>query len=74
MTAATMRNPGTSAVLSFLIPGLGQVYNGDFLRGLFWVVITTGSWILTAGLFGWPFHLLSAFTAYRRAERKNQER
>ena len=72
MTAAAPRQPGTAAVLSFLIPGLGQIYNGDFLRGVFWFVITTGSWILTVGLFGWPFHLLSAFTAYRRAERKNR--
>jgi TM2 domain-containing membrane protein YozV len=70
--AAPLRHPGTAAVLSFLIPGLGQIYNGDFLRGLFWLVVSAGSWILTAGLFGWPFHLLSAFTAYRRAERKNR--
>jgi TM2 domain-containing membrane protein YozV len=74
MTTGAARHPGTAAVLSFLIPGLGQIYNGDFLRGLFWLVITTGSWILTVGLFGWPFHLLASFTAYRRAERKNRER
>ena len=24
--------PGTAAVLSLLIPGVGQIYNGDFLR------------------------------------------
>ena len=28
-----MHNPGTAAVLSLLIPGVGQIYNGDFLRG-----------------------------------------
>jgi TM2 domain-containing membrane protein YozV len=27
-----MRNPGTAAVLSAVIPGIGQFYNGDFLR------------------------------------------
>ena len=27
-------NPGVAAVLSFLIPGLGQFYNGKFLRGI----------------------------------------
>ena len=31
--------PGTAAVLSFFIPGVGQIYNGAFLRGIFWVSI-----------------------------------
>ena len=33
-------NPGVAAVLSLVIPGVGQIYNGDFLRGVFWLVIT----------------------------------
>jgi TM2 domain-containing membrane protein YozV len=65
--------PGPAAVLSLLIPGVGQIYNGDFLRGIFWLIITPGFWIGTAGLFGWPFHLISAYTAYHRAQRKNAE-
>jgi TM2 domain-containing membrane protein YozV len=64
-------NPGLAAVLSLLIPGVGQIYNGDFLRGIFWLIVTPGFWIGTAGLFGWPFHLISAFTAHLRARRKN---
>jgi hypothetical protein len=35
-----MKNPGTAAVLSFFIPGVGQIYNGEFLRGLFWLIVT----------------------------------
>lgn len=69
---AETKNPGTAAVLSLLIPGVGQIYNGDFLRGVFWLIITPGFWIGTAGLFGWPFHLVSAFTAHRRAKLKNR--
>jgi TM2 domain-containing membrane protein YozV len=65
------KNPGVAAVLSFLIPGIGQFYNGDFLRGLFWLIITPGFWIFTAGLFGWPFHIISSITAYHRAVKKN---
>jgi TM2 domain-containing membrane protein YozV len=66
------KNPGVAAVLSLLIPGIGQFYNGDFLRGLFWLIITPGFWIGTAGLFGWPFHIISSVTAYRRAVKKNE--
>jgi TM2 domain-containing membrane protein YozV len=62
-----MRNPGTAAVLSFFIPGVGQIYNGEFLRGLFWLIITPGFWISTGGMLGWVCHLLAAWTAHRRA-------
>ncbi|MDX1419596.1 MAG: hypothetical protein R3181_06470 [Rubricoccaceae bacterium] len=67
-----MKNPGTSAVLSFLIPGVGQLYNGTFLRALFWLIVTPGLWIGTGGFFGWVAHLLSAFTAHRYARAHGQ--
>jgi len=62
-----MKNPGTAAVLSFVIPGLGQFYNGKFLRGLFWLIVTPGLWIGSGGLLGWICHVVSAYTAYRWA-------
>ena len=62
-----MKNPGTAAVLSLLIPGVGQIYNGDFLRALFWLIITPGLWIGSGGLLGWICHLIAAYTAYNRA-------
>ena len=71
MTNDGKHNPGTAAVLSLIVPGVGQIYNGDFLRGIFWLIITPGFWFFSAGLFGWPFHLISAYTAYRRAKDKN---
>jgi len=69
-----MSRPGVAALLSFLIPGLGQIYNGDVLRGLFWLIITPGLWIGSAGMFGWVCHLISAATAYSRAELKERQR
>lgn len=66
------RHPGTAAVLSLLVPGIGQIYNGDFLRGIFWLIVTPGFWLTTAGLLGWPFHLISAYTAHLRASKKNR--
>jgi len=65
-----MSRAGTAAVLSFLVPGLGQIYNGEIWRGLFWLIITPGLWLGTAGLLGWVCHLASAATAYGRAEQK----
>ena len=68
---ADAKNPGVAAVLSALIPGIGQFYNGDFLRGLFWLIVTPGLWIGSGGLLGWICHVISAVTAHRRARMKN---
>ena len=65
--AADRYNPGTAAILSLLIPGVGQIYNGDFLRALFWLIITPGFWIGTGGLAGWVCHVIAAYTAYAYA-------
>jgi hypothetical protein len=66
------KNPGVASVLSLVLPGVGQFYNGDFWRGLFWLIVTPGLWIGSGGLLGWVCHVLAAITAYRRAERKNR--
>lgn len=71
---AETKNPGVAAVLSALIPGIGQFYNGDFIRGIFWLIVTPGLWIGSGGLLGWIFHIIAAVTAYSRAEKKNRAR
>jgi TM2 domain-containing membrane protein YozV len=70
-TTVDARHPGVAGVLSLIIPGVGQIYNGDFLRGAFWLVVTPGLWIGSGGLFGWIFHLIAAYTAHQRAKDKN---
>jgi TM2 domain-containing membrane protein YozV len=69
-----VKNAGLAAVLSAVLPGLGQFYNGDFLRGIFWLIVTPGLWIGSGGMLGWICHVLSAMTAYGRAKRKNLDR
>ena len=53
-----MKNPGLAAVLSALLPGLGQIYNGDFLRAIFWLIVTPGRWI--GPKYGWSTSPLSS--------------
>ena len=69
---AEIKNPGMAAVLSALIPGVGQIYNGDFLRAIFWLIVTPGLWIGSGGMLGWICHVIAAFTAYHRARKKNR--
>lgn len=68
----SMTSPGTASVLSLIIPGVGQFYNGDFLRGLFWLIVTPGLWIGSGGTLGWICHIIAAMTAYHRATVKNR--
>ena len=63
-------SPGLSAVLSVLLPGLGQVYSGRLLAG--------GIWFLVTGFAYWavlvPGFLLHAFciwSAYHSAREWN---
>lgn len=61
--------PGIVAVLSIIIPGLGQFYNGTFWRGIFWLIVTPGIWVGSGGFLGWICHVISAITAYNYAQR-----
>jgi TM2 domain-containing membrane protein YozV len=64
-----MRNPGTAGVLSLIVPGVGQFYNGQFLWGLVWLIITPGFWLGSGGLLGWVCHIVSAWLAYNYARK-----
>jgi TM2 domain-containing membrane protein YozV len=37
------KNPGLAAVISFIVPGVGQLYNGEIAKG---IIILIGSWII----------------------------
>ncbi len=65
-----MNNPGLSGLLSFIVPGIGQLYNGCFFRALFWLLFTPGFWIGSGGTLGWICHFISAYTAYTWASNK----
>ena len=64
-----MRDPVLAAVLSAIIPGVGQLYNERILAGILWLIITPGLWIGTGGLLGWVCHVIAAYTAYARDHR-----
>jgi hypothetical protein len=62
-----MTRAGNAAVMSLLIPGVGQFYNGHFWRGIFWLIITPGLWIGSGGFLGWICHVIADITAYQKA-------
>lgn len=38
-------SPGVAAVLSLVIPGAGQMYKGQVLNGLVWLVVVVGGYV-----------------------------
>ena len=71
----TTQNPGIAAVLSFFITGLGQIYNGQILKGILCASAYFICWGLTTILVGWvllaPLWIWGIFDAYKTAERMN---
>lgn len=60
-------HPGTAAVLSFLFNGLGQIYNGQLVKGLrivFYSVLSTGVFAIGAALLTLRF-IAPAFFAHQ---------
>jgi len=49
------KNPGVAAVLSFFFSGLGQIYNGQILKGIF-VHGCAGSKLCALVCGNWSFH------------------
>jgi TM2 domain-containing membrane protein YozV len=60
-------DPHVAGVLSLGIPGVGQIYNGAWLRGIFWLIVTPVLWIGSGGWLGWLCHLIAAYTAFSYA-------
>ena len=58
---------GKATILSLLVPGFGQFYAGRPFWGIFWLIVTPGFWVGSAGTLGWVFHILSALQARRQA-------
>ena len=73
------KNPWLAVVFSFLLPGLGQVYNGEPARALVFLFGFVGSIYLTATSSPFPFAFLIPFIffyglidAYKRSTAINQ--
>ena len=68
-----MANAILAAILSFIIPGLGQFYAGDNDKGIKFLIIAIILWIATflfifAGIISFIFGLYAAYDAYKLAQ------
>ncbi|MEJ7631992.1 MAG: hypothetical protein WKF28_05755 [Rubrobacteraceae bacterium] len=70
-----LKSAGLAAVLSFFLPGLGQIYNGEILKGLVLIVIDAINAALMFVLIGFVTHVITViyaiYDAYSTAEQIN---
>lgn len=71
------KSPGIAAIASFFVPGLGQIYNGQIIKGLIFIIIGAILALLMLVLIGfilYPiFWIINIYDAYNTAERINRE-
>jgi TM2 domain-containing membrane protein YozV len=71
-----MRSPILAAVLSLIVAGLGQIYNGQVTKGVIFIIVQLINGALTAVLIGWLLlphvGLWSMIDAYMMAKRNNE--
>lgn len=65
MTSTSSLDPGTAAVLSFLIPGWGQIRRGKVKAGLIWMVLVIAGYFLMV-FPGLILHVINIADAYYR--------
>jgi len=65
---ASLKSPGIALLLSILIPGVGQMYNGQVGKGILMLIGCVLLWIV---LLGWIIWLWSAIDAYQTAKAMN---
>lgn len=72
------KEPLLALIFSFLLPGLGQIYNGDTNNGIILIVGAVASWLMTSVCIGFFIFLViwvyAMYDAYTRAEKINRGR
>ncbi|MCM3757090.1 hypothetical protein M3197_06255 [Sporosarcina aquimarina] len=70
-----MKSPGLAAVLSFFWTGVGQIYNGQILKGLILIGVQVINSLLMFVLIGFITYPLvwiwGMYDAYKTAEKHN---
>ena len=71
-----MRNPLLAAILSLILAGLGQIYNGQITKGVVFIILQIINGALTVVLIGWVLmpivSLWAILDAYLVAKRNNE--
>ena len=63
------RSPFLAFVMSLIVAGLGQVYNGSIVKAVLFFLAATLTW---CALLGWIVHIAAAIEAAHSASKRNR--
>ncbi len=70
------KEPLLALIFSFLLPGLGQIYNGNTNNGIILIIGTVVSWLMTSVCIGFFIFIgiwaYAMYDAYTRADKINR--
>jgi len=72
VVSVSLKNPALASVLSLLIVGLGQVYNGELAKGALMFVLAILGAFFTFGIATIGILIWSMVDAYQSAQRFNE--
>ena len=71
-----LKNPGIAAILSFFWTGVGQIYNGQIVKGIILILVQLVNSALMFVLIGFITYpivwIWGMYDAYKTAERMNR--
>jgi TM2 domain-containing membrane protein YozV len=69
------KSAGVALILSFFLPGLGQIYNGQTGKGIGMIILSVIFWLLSTIVIGIPFYIIlwiyGMYNAYSTANQIN---
>ncbi len=71
---AAAKSPGIALLLSLLICGVGQMYNGQVGKGILMLIGCIVSWFVFLGWIVWIWSMIDAYTTAKQMNLKYQQR
>ena len=69
------KSAGVAVILSFFLPGLGQIYNGQIGKGIILIILSVVFWLLSSIVIGIPLYIIlwiyGMYNAYSTANQIN---
>ena len=69
------KSAGVAVILSFFLPGLGQIYNGQIGKGIILIILSVVFWLLSSIVIGIPLYIIlwiyGMYNAYSTANKIN---
>jgi TM2 domain-containing membrane protein YozV len=72
--AAAAKSPGIALLLSLLLCGVGQMYNGQVAKGFLMLIGCVVAWVIMLGWIVWIWSMVDAYSTAKKMNLRYQQR